>query len=227
MTTWRWERWAVAAGGVVFVVLQVISSALFHPPAAGDPIAEIVQYFHEHRRAGVAASILGIVSVIPFLWLIGGLAIRLWRAAEERLALTALGGALAAAATVIVGAVVQGALVHQAVTGGDSRTTKVLYDVVVVSYTFAWAPMVALLAATGIAVLRSRTLPAWYGYASGAMAVLSLSAAAALTQTGFYTPAGGWTFVVYIVFFVWILATSLVLAPRADEPEEAPTAVAA
>jgi hypothetical protein len=220
MNSWRWERLAVPAAGVVFVVLQVISSALFHPPAIGDPVAEIDRYFREHRRAGVAASILGIVSVVPFLWLIGGLSVRLWRAAEERLALTAVGGAFVGAAAVIVGAIVQGALVHQAVLGGDVRTTKALYDVVAVSYTFAWAPLVALLGATGIAVLRSRTLPEWYGYASGAMAVLSLSAAAALTQTGFYTPAGGWTFVVFIAFFVWVLATSFVLAREREGTDE-------
>jgi hypothetical protein len=222
MNAWRWERWAGPVGGVVFVALDVVGFALFHPPAVGDPIREIVDYFRENRREGVAATILGIVAVIPFLWLIGSLTARLWRAGEERTAAIAFSGAVVAAATVFIGSVVQGALVHKAVIQGTGPTTKALYDVQSVAYTFAWAPIVALTAATGIAVLRSATLPRWYGLASGAMALLSLSACASLTQTGFYTPAGGWPLVVYIAFFVWVLATSLVLWQRSTAKEDVP-----
>ena len=222
MNAARWDRLAAPAGGVIFVVLAVITSAIFSPPAPTKPAAKIASYFVRHHTAGKASAILSAISIIFALWFFGGLAMRLWAVRERRLAVIGFGGALITGATALAGTIIQGALVHLAIVEGDAATTKALYDVMAVTFVLIWAPLVATAASTAIASLRSAAFPRWYAYASGATALILLSGTATLANQGFYSPAHAWNFVALIVFLVWVLLTSFVLWRAVPPVEEVP-----
>jgi hypothetical protein len=142
------------------------------------------------------------------------------RAAEDRLAAVAFGGALAAIAFGAIAVTAQAAAAYR-VRFETPALTKSLVEVGYVAQTIVGVPISVLMGATAVAVLRRWLLPAWYGGASAIAALVLFTSAGALSQSGFYSPDGGYAYISVIVFFVWVILTSVLLV-RANEPVEAP-----
>lgn len=70
-----------------------------------------------------------------------------------------------------------------------------------------------LLGAT-VAILTTRALPRWLGWLAAATAVLQLIALAGVFQTTIEGVVGIAAFIGFLLFLVWVLATSVVLLLR-------------
>src|SRR5579885_3118298 len=69
----QWERIGAGAG-IVFVVLLVVSAFIVpSPPHIDASTPSIVAWVDQHRHALLAAQMLGVLSIVAFLWFVGHL----------------------------------------------------------------------------------------------------------------------------------------------------------
>ncbi len=127
----------------------------------------------------------------------------------------ALGGAVATAATAAVGNAIGTAITYRMALDSPA-VVKSVYDIDIVLFTMIGFTIAIISGATAIAAWRARIFPQWYGALSALATLVFVSGGAALTFKGFYSPTGGWSFVSFIVFLVWVLLTTVLLMMRAE-----------
>lgn len=212
----NWDRLA-SLSGLAFIVLLIVSNAIFSPPALSKSNGKILAYFTNHHRAGLISGILAGLAVVAFVWFLGSLATTLREAGEQRLAATAFGTGLVVAGLAMVGTLIQTALVFR-VAADSPDTVRALYDVGALTFGMIGFPIAGMAAATGIAAIRSRVFPEWCVLACGAVAVVSIVGGIALKTHGFFSPTGAMGLIKFIVFLAWVLLTTGALWMHAKQP---------
>jgi hypothetical protein len=221
MSSSRLERLAPLTGIVFAVIFYVAIALTGDEPDADAGAAKAVRYWSDNDGKEIAVSLLGVFAIVFFVWFAGTLRSRLLEAegGAGRLANTAYAGALIFS----VGLLSLVAISFTAAdTAGDiapsaTQTLSALNS----DFFFPAAGGGALLyLATGVAALRTRALPAWLGWVSIVLAVISL------------TPVG---FVPFLLLGLWTAGVSVILyrsgapvverAPRAATPPPAARAV--
>lgn len=206
-----------AAGGVAFVVLQIVGQYLIagashaSEPAFDAPTADIVTFF-DAQNAGVVklGSYLTTLSVIPFLWFLGVLWSTLRRAEGDPpwLSVTAVGSGVIVSMAIAFGGSWELA-VHRR--DYDPETLRLLFDHANLAFANLWVMCASLaLAASTLFVVR-RALPRWLGWL-GIVSAIGLLAARAVWSTSEL-----W-FLPFALFYVWLVAVSLTLVRRAEAP---------
>jgi hypothetical protein len=216
MRSWGVERLA-AYSGVVFVVLYLLGFFVLGNPPDLNASGERWSLFFaaNHRRELLGAIFIG-VALVAFLWFLGSLTAALRRGGEPRLADVVLGCGVAAAALGFVYVALYAAVPR---VGGDQQSMlKGVVDLSYVAATILGFPLAGLTGAVALASWRSRILPAWYAAPGGVTGVVMLFSGAALAQDGIYRPDGPYAFAAMVVFLVWTLATSILVASRAPSP---------
>jgi hypothetical protein len=211
-----WDRWAPLAGllsvgcslvGVMFVLNQ---------PQDKDSDAKIVAYFadHSHRVHGVVAFFVSLAGILLLLAFLTALRDRLLAAEGQpgRLSALAFGAGVASVPLWAVSMLLANAASFAANESSsfqlDPNTFRLLGDA---AY-FAWVAAVVVSSvvvwATSAAALQTGVLPRWYG---------RLGILAGIVQLfGFF-------FFPFVVWWLWIIVTSVLLARR---PSPAPAGVA-
>lgn len=216
----RLQRWAPATG-ILFVVL--IFTGFFGPmaPKVHDSDATIVGSFTHHRTGWLVKLYVESVGWALFLWFLGSVAAALRRAGELRLAAVAFASGTVAVALVAVGYAVQAALAFDVARVADASTSKAIYDLSFMAFVFSAFPFAVLFGSTAVASLRTRALPAWYGWATAAGAACTLLGGAAFARSGFFAPdeAGAVTTIRYMFFLLWALVTAILLLRRGGDAE--------
>lgn len=214
----RWDRLAPLTG-VAFVVLTVIGIVVGSSGSPSDFPAQAVdaaEYYQDETDAIIISSWIGAVGAFFLFWFAGVVRARL-RAANERLATTAFGGAVAAATAVLLMNAVNavGALradeykrIDPAIAAIYNDLQGILIGVVLAVSLAVW------IAATGVLALRTGALPRALGIVSLVIAVglLIFPIAWAVTALG--------------VLWALVLSILLYLRPAAEEPASAPPASA-
>ena len=102
---------------------------------------------------------------------------------------------------------------------GDDAALAALFDLgTAIVYPTGFALVVSL-TAPSLAILRTRTLPAWLGWFGLAVALVQLLAQLAIfTDPDTVSPLGVLTFIGFILLQMWVLATTIVLmrSPTSD-----------
>ncbi len=212
----RWARFG-ALGGVLFVILLVISGVLSgSPPALDDRAREFVDYFADHDTELAVAAYLDALAIVPILFWLGSLWRRM-RIAEDgrpRLAVVAVGGLVLAASFGIAASVVLGATALR-VDGLEPETVKAFYTLSVTLDAASAVGLATLIAAVSALVLRTGMFPRWLGWAGEVLALAALVAGAGTaTENGAIAVVGA---VVFTLFLLWVLVVSILLF-RAKEP---------
>jgi hypothetical protein len=214
------ERWAPATG-ILFAVLIV--AGFFGPmaPKAHDSAATTVGSFAGHRTGWLVRLYVESVGWALFLWFLGSVSAALRRAGELRLAVVALASGTAAVALIAVGYAVQAALAFDVAGVVDASTAKAIYDLSLIAFVWSAFPTAVLLGSTAVASLRTRALPAWYGWATAASAAWTLLGGAALARSGFFAPdeTGAVTEIRYMLLLLWALVTAILLLRRGGDAE--------
>jgi len=218
-----WERWAPLSG-VVFVALIIPTFFLpaKSPPGADDPAADWAAFVQDHRSALLASMCFSGVAVVAFVCFLGVVASRVRRAGEELLAVVVLGGGLVTAAVWYVWLSFQGVLAWTSGEGLDPAVVKTLLASADFAFPF---PIAALVVATSLAARRSRAWPAWFSWVGVAGGVWVLVGGLALARDGFFSPTSGARLTGWAFFFLWVLASSVVLlraTPTQHDPPVEP-----
>jgi hypothetical protein len=207
-----------AAGGIIFVVLQMASQALIQVGGAEPPFdapAETIVAFFLARNSQLYAlgEYLSTLSLIAFLWFLGSLWSTLRRAEGEPawLSLVALASGLMTVATVSAGAGWPLAVFRQA-EGLDPQIARLLFDQGNFAFANAWVMLASLSLATGVVSIRTGALPLWLGWAGVTIAVGLLAARAVWASSGL-------VFVPFGLCYLWLIAISIVLMRRAGAAE--------
>jgi hemoglobin len=194
------------AAGLLFAVLWVAAAVVADLPPVDSQAAEIADYFDAEHVGVVTSVYLQGVGLACFLVFVAGLAVWLRRAGEQWLGATLLAAGVTLTALLGQAAIVLGALAYRAT--DDASVAQSVFDLTLLGYTFSSFPLAALVAAAGLAALRSGVFPRWYGWAALVAAAVFVVAAATYAGSGFFAPGGGYSRAASVVFLGWALATS-------------------
>jgi hypothetical protein len=218
----RWEQIG-AAGGIVFVVLQMAAQALIQVGGAEPPFdapASTIAAFFMARNSQLFAlgDYLSTLSLIAFLWFLGSLWAALRRSEGEPGWLSFVA---AASGLMIVAAVGGGGgwplAVFRKDQGLDPQIARLLFDQGNFAFANAWAMLASLSLATGVVSIRTGALARWLGWAGVLIAGGLLAARAVWASSGL-------VFVPFGLCYLWLIAISIVLIRRAralENPQRA------
>jgi len=213
----RWERIG-AAGGIVFVVLQMASQALIQVGGAEPPFdapAQTIVAFFMARDSQLFAlgDYLSTLSLIAFLWFLGSLWAALCRGEGEPAWLSFV---TAASGVVLAAAVSAGGgwplAVFRRDEGLDPQIARLLFDQGNFAFANAWVMLASLSLATGVVSIRTGALPRWLGWAGVVIAGGLLAARAVWASSGL-------VFIPFGLCYLWLIAISIVLIRRAGASE--------
>jgi hypothetical protein len=211
-----WEQIG-AAGGIVFVLLQMAGQALIQVGGAEPPFdasAQTIVAFFMARDNQLFAlgEYLSALSLIPFLWFLGSLWSVLRRGEGEPgwLSLVALASGLMIVATISAGGG-WALAVFRKDEGLDPQIARLLFDQGNFAFANAWAMLASLSLSTGVVTIRTRALPRWLGWA-GVLIAGALLVARAIWATS------SLVFVPFLLCYLWLIAVSIVLIRGARAP---------
>ena len=99
---------------------------------------------------------------------------------------------------------------YQAGPGVDVRVAMTLTALHLGTYYLSWAVQALFLAITAVVALGTSALPRWFGWSAAVISVASLAAVA--------VPTGDLAKIPALLFLIWIVAFSIVLMRRKEEP---------
>jgi len=215
----KWEQWGALAA-IAFVVLLIASVLIGgSPPKVTDSAAKITKYFSDNQDALKIGSYLGGLALIPFLWFLGSLWSTLRRSDDtRRLATIATGGGIVGLITAITAFALNATVAlaidsTRATAGVNPKFIYLLAGTIGGMGNFGIAVLVA---ATGVAALRTGVFPAPLGWASLVIALgWIVSGLVVVTDSGAIFAVG---FIVFLVWLIWVLVISFFLF---RPPEEA------
>ena len=221
----RYARYA-AATGIIFVVLAVIGFLVQPKPPNTDASAlEVLEYVKDHRDALHVIQLIFAFAGFFFIWFIGALRSYLGAAegGDQRLAGTAYGGGLVAAATLLVGSgLAAAAELHP---GRDPEVTRALLDASVLVPAVGVPAVVVFFVGNGLSIARGESLPRWMaGMAMVTAFFNALGIGAVFTDHGVFAADGVFGFFVGLVLFLfWVGAASVLIYRRLGEAGGAAT----
>jgi hypothetical protein len=195
-----------SAGGLLFVVLSVAAALVADLPSIDSTAVEIADYFDAEHVGVVTSVYLQGLALGCFLLFVAGLAVRLRTVGEQWLGATLLAAGVVLLTLFAQAAIVLAALAYRAT--DDASVAQSVFDLALLSRTFASFPLAVLVAAAGLAALRAAIFPRWYGWSALMLAALFLVGAATYGGSGFFAPGGGYSRAASVLFLAWVLVTS-------------------
>ena len=219
----RWDKIA-AAGGIIGVILFVISIIIIGTPPDIDASAETVaDFFSDNRDQVLWATFLQGLGVVAVIWFIGALGAAMRDAGEGRLA-AVMGIAFAIAFSIgAVAALARGALAFSIAEATDPGISLAFYRMGAYLDTTSNLIGSAFFLAVAGAVVRTGLLATWWGWVSGLAGLWLIISSTAWAQDGFWS-ADGAGFVSFVVFLAWVLITSILLTMKMRGSTAASTA---
>lgn len=223
MANVNWERIARATG-IIFVVLAVIGFLVIgDQPKVGDSSTDIASFYTDHRGRVLTAMVIFGFAFLFLIWFVGAVAETLREAGEGRLAATALvlsavWVALQASITMMAG----GLALNIAAAGDNGGVLVALNTITWTGDVFAAFLLAGVFAAVTIGLVRSKTLPSWYGWLGLVATLAVILRATNWAEDGFWSPSGEFVFLAIISGLLWTLVTSIMLVRRAPATADAP-----
>jgi hypothetical protein len=224
-----WERWSRGMG-VVFAVLALVAFLTFgEAPKLEDSADEVASFYREDGgRVLTAITIFGF-SFIPLFWFVGAIANALRRSGEGRLAATAIGLLAAWAGAQFLFMASAAPLAVSVAETADPDVSHALNGLgLAVDNVSAFALAGGILAAS-VGLSAARLLPAWFLWFGVVVALLVVLHGTNWADEGFWSPGGGYVYIVVIAGLLWTIVTSVLLfrAPLVEEPAARPGAAPA
>lgn len=226
MGSMNWERWARATG-IAFVVAIVAAFIVLGEQAKVSASNEEILSFYGDRGRVMTAAVIFLAAFVLLIWFAGAIANALRESGEGRLAATtiALAATFVGAQTVTM-ALLAGMSLNIAA-AGDAGVVQALHTLGWSIDTVATIPLAGYIAAATMGLWRAKLVPSWFGPAGFAAAVLVLLRGTNWATDGFWSPSGGYSYVMIVAGLLWVLVTSVLLYKAAPAAAAAPTRAAA
>jgi hypothetical protein len=219
-----WERWSRAAG-IAFVVLTVLAFIVGgEPPKVGDPAEDVLSYYDGDRGQVLVSSLLFAFALGFWLWFAGSVANSLRERGQGRVAATVVGAVATFVAVQLVATGLNAVLAFSVAGDGDLPLAKALFDLTWTLDILAAIPSAVFFLAAAVGLSRTAMIPSWLSWAGVGVAGLFVLRTTTWASDGFWSPTGGYLFVLIPLASLWILATSVTLvraAPAEVAREEA------
>jgi len=203
-----------AASGIIGVVLFIVAFAIYgSPPTVDDDAQTVADFFSDNRSQVLWGIFLQGLGVLAFLWFVAALATAMRDAGEARLAAAAYGSFLLVFSLGATAAMARATLAYSVADSGSDFVLP-LYHLAVVIDVVGGLLIAGLYVAVGGAALRTRLFPLWWAWLSGLAGLWAIVNATAWGRDGFWSPTGAGAFIGFVVFFVWMLVTSILLTRR-------------
>lgn len=221
----NWERWGRAAG-VAFVVFTIAAFIVGgEPPTVGDPAEDVVSYFDGERGQVLVSSFLFAVALGFWIWFGGALANNLRERGEGRVAATIIGAVSAFVSLQLVTTAVNAILAHSVAREGEEGVVQALFNLTWGLDVVAAIPSAVFFLAASLGLRRTLMIPAWLSWAGIGVAALFILRSTNWARDGFWSPTGGYVFILIPLALLWILITSIVLVRKTPaSPMEQPAA---
>jgi hypothetical protein len=197
-----------AAGGLIFVILQMVSQGMIQiggaEPAFKASSEEIIRFFSARNLvlANLGAYI-SLLSFLPFIWFLGVLRATLRAGAEAFgwIADVAFASGLMAVVPSVVGG--WGLAIFRLGEGLDPEIAQLTFDLGNLGFANTWMLLGGMLLAVGVAVLSTGVLRTWLGWYSLIVAVGLLAARAVWLNQIAFAP--------YVLYWLWLIIVSVML----------------
>ena len=207
----NWERWA-RAGGIGFVVFAVAAFIVGgEPPTVSDSAEDVVRYYDGERGRVMTSSFLFVVGLVLLLWFGGAIANALQEKGEGRVGATLIAAVTAFVSLQIVLTGIGAALAHSIAADADPDLVRALFSLSWVLDMLAALPSAVFALTAAIGLRRVQMIPGWLSWSGVAVAVLFVLRSTTWARDGFWSPTGGYLFILIPLALLWILVTSIVL----------------
>jgi hypothetical protein len=216
MTNEMWNRLAAAAG-MISVVFFVIAGLVYgNPPNLDAEPGAIAEFFVDNRDQVLWAVFIQGLGVLAMVWFFAALVVAIREAGQAQLAAAAALFFVVALALGSIASLTRASLAFTLAEGADAGIVGAFYEVAALMDTSQNVVSAGSYAAVAVAVLRTRLLPAWWGWASAIAALFAVVSATAWNTDGFWSPDGA-GYLNFVVYVVWIGVTSLLLTLKTRE----------
>jgi hypothetical protein len=210
---------------LVFVLLTVIAVLLGgSPPAADDAVSKLRSYLVDHRTALLVSNFLGLLSLPLLLWF--GAVFRQLVAVDrtdDALGTASLAGLLVAAPMALAGGAVMTSAIY--VDGVADRlgddTIRIVYEAQSLLFAATAAGFVLFAIAAGVAIARTRILPAYTVWLAGLAALGGIAAMISTLAAG----AAILGLLGVVTFGLFVLGTAIAMAIGKVAPLQASATV--
>lgn len=189
MNQTSWNRWYLLSG-IIFVILYLVPGILVGGPIGFMPDGQaVIAFVSSNADTVYLAGYLGTLSAFFLLWFAGSLREVLKGAGPQRdpLADIAFGGCVAAAVFMAVAHAGWGVLSERATSAAGVGPDAAIATIDTWGSLSGMALPIAfstLSGATGLAIVRTKLLPAWFGWISVFLAVFLLTPVSYILLTG-------------------------------------------
>jgi hypothetical protein len=210
-----WHR-SAAAAGLISVALFLVAWVVYGPgPKTGDSPETIHRFFAEQRDRVLWCLLIQGFGALAMVWFMSALVVSikdagglLWAVAAGLTFILAL--SLGSSATMLrlgVAFVASG--------GAEVQTVTALFRLGHILDTSQNVISAGSYLTVAVTAIRTRFIPAWWGWASVLAALFAFISTTAWNLTGFWSPDGA-GFVNLVIYIAWVGGTSLMLLRRAS-----------
>jgi hypothetical protein len=222
MTDMQWDRWARAAG-IPFAALLIVGFVIFGDgPKVDASGSEVASFYSDHGGRVLTAEPIIAIGFLFLLWFAGAIAHVLRESGQGRLAATVLALAGAEVGVAYVVQAMSAGLALNIADAGDEGVNQAMN-------TLSWSIdalgaflVGGFIGAATVGLTRAAIVPRWFTWFGLAAAVLVALRGTTWASSGFWSPSGGYLFVLLIAGFGWAIVASVLLFRAAPRVEQAP-----
>lgn len=203
-----WDKWGAAAGLIFFAFIPALFVMAGDQPELGSSAQEVLRFELDDRSSIHVYLILWCIALIPLVWFLASLLATLRRHDPDESPLPTVGvvalvlGLVGICTTIILEAA---AAFRPAAYGPE--LTRMLWDLSYVFQPVFGVGLGVFLVTIAVLVLRTRMLPAWYGWLTLVPAIGNLVYIGQIAKNdGYFLGEPG-----FPAFVVWIPLTSILL----------------
>lgn len=212
----KWNRSAAIAGLLSVLLFFAAWFTYGNGPTVADDPGVILGFFTDNHDRVIWSMFIQGIGSLAMLWFMAALVMAMRDAGETMLAVAAglsfaVALSLGSAATIM-----RSGIAFISIGDISPDTVAVIFHLGSVIDTGQNMISAGFFLPVAIAALRSRFIPAWWGWVSIAAGLWAVASTTALNHTGFWSP-GQAGFLNLVFYVVWVGGTSILLLKRMRE----------
>lgn len=211
-----WDQLAAAAG-LMTVFLFFVGWLIYGkgPTVADDP-ATILGFFSNNYDRVIWSMFVQGLGTLTMIWFMAALVMAMWDTQERILAIAcgfsfAVALALGSAATIM-----RSGIAFISIGDISQESMAIIFHLGSVIDTSQNIISAGFFLTVAVAALRTRFIPAWWGWISIVAGLWAIASTTALNYSGFWSPQGA-GFLNLVFYIVWVGGTSILLMKRTSK----------